>query len=71
MRSVPTLAALGATDDVPQLLFESGGCFCRIAVAYPPECKNAGHLCVAGVDTRAYGTYLGAVSLGRSKQPRI
>jgi hypothetical protein len=31
----------------------------------PAECKNAGHPCVAGVDTRTYGTYLGAVSLGR------
>jgi hypothetical protein len=24
------------------------------------ECKNAGHLCVSRVDTRIYGTYLGA-----------
>jgi hypothetical protein len=27
--------------------------------------KSARHLCVAGVDTRTYRTYLGAVSLGR------
>jgi hypothetical protein len=37
----------------------------RMLVPSPAECKNAGHLCVAAVDTRTYGTYLGAVSLGR------
>jgi hypothetical protein len=41
------------------------------AVVYPAECKNAGHLCVSGVEARSYGTYFGAVSLGRPKQPRI
>jgi hypothetical protein len=61
---------------VPLMMFRSSfstaaAAFVGLAVPYPPEFKNAGHLCVAGVDTRAYGTYLRAVSLGRSKQPRI
>jgi hypothetical protein len=50
---------------IPQFLFRERRFLRQMVVPSTAECKNAGHLCVAGVDTRRYGTYLGAVSLGR------
>jgi hypothetical protein len=48
-----------------EAISQSRGLLRRRVVPYPAKRKNAGHLCVAGVDTRTYGTYLGAVSFGR------
>ena len=45
--------------------FSRAAAYSSDSVPCPADCKNAGHLCVAGVDTRTYGTYLGAVSFGR------
>jgi hypothetical protein len=45
--------------------FSRAAAYSSDSVPCPAECKNAGHLCVAGVDTRTHGTYLGVVSFGR------
>jgi hypothetical protein len=39
--------------------FSRAAAYSSDSVPCPADCKNAGHLCVAGVDTRTYGTYLG------------